>query len=284
MSLRNLEIGLLRTFVAVAEKENFAAAADRVFRTQAAVSQQMQKLEDLLGSTLFERVGRTKRLTSEGVRFLEYARRIVGLNDEACRAMAHKGFDEPVKLGVCADSVDTLIPGYLEMCAHALPGLRVDIQVGRGKWLTSALRRGEVDLVVMVDPTPNPEFEQVVLRTSPVTWIAGARYHHQAGSPVPLILIEGNCPFRTMAVKAMAQTDMPWRAAFHTSTLAGIRAALRAGMGVTPRTVEMLGTDLKVLDADAGLPVLPAIGYRLYARPGILSEHAQEVRRLISPR
>jgi len=284
MSFRNLDIGLLRTFVAVAEKENFAVAAERVFRTQAAVSQQMQKLEAALGRTLFERVGRSKRLTPEGNRFLDHARRIVGLNDEAYRAMTQRDYDEPVRVGACADAVDSLVPGYLEMCAEAFPGLRVDIQVGRSRWLTSALRRGDIDLLVMLDPLPNPEFEQVVLRTSPVTWIAGARHHHQSGAPVPLVLIERACPFQSMAIKALSDADIPWHVAFQTSTLAGIRAALRAGMGVTPRTVEMLAPDLKVLDPNAGMPVLPSISYRLYARPGKLSESALGVSRLISPR
>jgi DNA-binding transcriptional LysR family regulator len=284
MSFRNLDIGLLRTFVAVAEKENFAMAAEKVFRTQAAVSQQMQKLEAALGCALFERAGRSKRMTTEGNRFLDYARRIVGLNDEAYRAMTQRTFDEPVRIGACADAVDSLIPEYLEMCAEAFPGLRVDIQVGRSRWLASSLRRGDIDLVVMLDPAPNPEFEQVVLRTSPVTWIAGARYHHQPGAPVPLVLIERSCPFHSMAIKALSEADITWRIVFQTSTLAGIRAALRAGMGVTPRTVEMLAPDLKVLDPHNGMPALPTISYRLYARPGKLSESAQGVGRLISPR
>ena len=284
MSIRNLDIGLLRTFVAVAEKENFAVAAEKVFRTQAAVSQQMQKLEAKLGCRLFERIGRSKRLTTEGSRFLDYARRIVGLNDEAYRAMTQRSFEKPVKVGACADAVDSLIPGYLEMCAETFPGLRVDIQVGPIRWLTSSLRRGDLDLVVMLGPAPNPEFDQVVLRTSPVTWIAGARYHHQSGAPVPLVLIEGACPFRNMAIKALSEADIPWRIAFQTSTLAGIRAALRAGMGITPRTVEILAPDLKVLDPDAGLPALPSISYRLNARHGKLSESALDIRRLISPR
>lgn len=284
MSFHNLDIGVLRTFVAVAEKESFAVAAEKIFRTQPAVSQQMQKLEAMLGCTLFERVGRSKRLTTEGSRFLDYARRMVGLNDEAYRAMTQRSFEGPVKVGACADAVASLIPEYLEMCAETFPGLRVDIQVGPVRWLTSSLRRGDLDLLVMLDAVTNREFEQVVLRTSPVTWIAGARYHHHFGAPVPLVLIEGACPFRNMAIKALAEAGIPWRIAFQTSTLAGIRAALRAGMGVTPRTVEMLAPDLKVLDPYAGLPALPTISYRLYARQGGLSESALDVRRLISPR
>ena len=92
MGLRNLDLGLLRTFTAVAERESFAVAAETVFRSQAAVSQQMQRLESVLGCTLFVRIGRNKRLTDQGARLLEYAKRIMSLNDEACRAMAQDVF------------------------------------------------------------------------------------------------------------------------------------------------------------------------------------------------
>ncbi|GAO25726.1 LysR family transcriptional regulator [Alicycliphilus sp. B1] len=93
--MRNLDIGLLRTFVAVAERESFTNAAEKVYRTQAAVSQQMQKLESVLGCALFERVGRRKKLTVEGVRLLEYARRMVGLNDEAYRVITQQAATQP---------------------------------------------------------------------------------------------------------------------------------------------------------------------------------------------
>ncbi len=148
MTARNLDISLLRTFVAVAERESFTNAAEKVYRTQAAVSQQMQKLEALLGCALFERVGRRKRLTTEGARLLEYARRMVSLNDEAYRAITEETFSHPVRIGVCADALDALLPAYLELCAENFPKLSIDIQVGRSRWLASALRRGDVDLLV----------------------------------------------------------------------------------------------------------------------------------------
>src|SRR6218665_799101 len=122
METRDLDMGLLRTFVAAAERESFAVAAARgeggslavgaarVFRTQAAVSLQMQRLEAVVGCALFTRVGRNKRLSDQGVRLLEYARRILSLNDEAYRAMTQEVFEYPVKIGACADAVDTLMP------------------------------------------------------------------------------------------------------------------------------------------------------------------------------
>jgi len=282
MEIRDLDMTLLRTFAAAAERENFAHAAEKVFRTQAAVSQQMQRLEALVGCALFTRVGRNKRLTDQGVRLLEYARRILSLNDEAYRAMTREVFDYPVKIAACVDAVDTLLPEYLAICAEAYPGLRVDIQVGRTRWLASALRRGDVDL--MLDVATHEEFHHVVLRTSPVVWIAGARFHAQHNSPLPLVLIDSGCPFRSMAMEALAQAERPWRSAFQTSTLTGARAALRAGLGVTPRTIEILSPDLKVVDQELGLPRLPPISYRLYSRVNDCSDSARKISMLISQR
>jgi DNA-binding transcriptional LysR family regulator len=281
MEIRDLDVTLLRTFAAAAERENFAQAAEKVFRTQAAVSQQMQRLEAVVGCELFTRVGRNKRLTDQGVRLLEYARRILSLNDEAYRAMTQEVFDYPVKIAACVDAVDTLLPEYLARCAQAYPGLRVDIQVGRSRWLASALRRGDVDL--MLDVAPHEDFHHVVLRTSPVVWIGGARFHAQPSVPLPLVLVDSGCPFRGMAVEALAQGERPWRAAFQSSTLAGVRAALRAGLGVTPRTIEMLTPDLKVVDQELGLPRLPPISYRLYSRVNDCSDSARKISALISP-
>lgn len=63
----NLDLDLLRTFVAVADLNTFAAAAAAVCRTQSAVSQQMQRLEQLVGKELFARHGRNKLLTEQGI-------------------------------------------------------------------------------------------------------------------------------------------------------------------------------------------------------------------------
>ncbi|MBC5762920.1 LysR family transcriptional regulator [Ramlibacter albus] len=281
MEIRDLDVTLLRTFAAAAERENFAQAAEKVFRTQAAVSQQMQRLEAVVGCDLFTRVGRNKRLTDQGVRLLEYARRILSLNDEAYRAMTQAVFEYPVKIAACVDAVDTLLPEYLAMCAETYPGLRVDIQVGRSRWLASALRRGDVDL--MLDVAPHEDFHHVVLRTSPVVWIGGARFHAQPSVPLPLVLVDSGCPFRGMAIEALAQGERPWRTAFQTSTLAGVRAALRAGLGLTPRTIEMLTPELKVVDQELALPRLPPISYRLYSRVNDCSDSARKISALISP-
>ncbi|VFS64983.1 HTH-type transcriptional regulator LeuO [Kluyvera cryocrescens] len=80
----NLDLDLLRTFVAVADPEYVCRRGLAVCRTQSAVSQQMQRLEQLVGKELFARHGRNKLLTEHGIQLLGYARKILRFNDEAC--------------------------------------------------------------------------------------------------------------------------------------------------------------------------------------------------------
>ena len=235
-----------------------------------------------MGCALFERVGRNKRLTTEGMRLLEYARRMVTLNDEAYRVITTQESRQSVKIGACADAVDTLLPTYLEICAENFPNLSIDIKVAQSRWLGAALRKGDIDL--MLDIVPHADFEHLLLRTSPVAWIAGLRYRHQAGSSVPLILMDHACPFRDSMVQALTDADMAWHSAFQTSTLAGIRAALRAGLGITARTVEMLAPDVRVLDTQVHLPALPAMQFHLYWRNDAINESAAKVLHLMAPR
>lgn len=88
----NLDLELLRTFVTVADRKTFSAAAETICRTQSAVSQQMQRLEQLVGKELFIRHGRNKLLTEYGFQLLRYARKILDFNDEACQTLIFNHF------------------------------------------------------------------------------------------------------------------------------------------------------------------------------------------------
>jgi len=274
----NLDTVLLRTFVAAARRESFAGAAVDVFRTQAAVSQQMQRLEESVGCKLFEQVGRRKQLTEHGVRLLDYARQILRLNDDACRALSGKAQEIPVRFGVCPDAVDTLLPDYLARSAKVFPGVRIEIVVGRSQWLLSALRRGAVDM--FLDMIDVDDFPRHTLRTSPMVWIAGSHFQLQHGEALPLVLIDSPCVFREKAIEKLDEAGIAWRVAYTSTMLAGVRAALRAGLGVTPRSIEMLQQDLKVVGEDYGLPRLPNASFHLYRSDSEQTESVRSVTEL----
>lgn len=257
----NLDLDLLRTFVAVADLNTFAAAAAAVCRTQSAVSQQMQRLEQLVGKELFARHGRNKLLTEHGIQLLGYARKILRFNDEACMSLMFSNLQGVLTLGASDESADTILPFLLNRISSVYPKLALDVSVKRNAFMVEMLKENEVDLVVT---THRPgQFDSLTLRTSPTHWYCAAEYVLQKGEPIPLVLLDDPSPFRDMVLAALNEAGIPWRLAYVASTLPAVRAAVKAGLGVTARPVEMMSPDLRVLGQSEGLPSLPDTEYLL---------------------
>lgn len=265
MSLVNLDLELLRTFVAIVERESFAAAAVSVHRTQSAVTQQMQRLETQLDKTLFHKQGREKRLTEDGLKLIEYSRRILALNDEACAAIAGTTLTGEVRLGAPVDVADSILPNLLQRFTKAFPGLRMTIDVGRTPFLMQAMKRGEIDMTISA--REHTGYRRITLRTSPCVWICAADYHYDRSQPLSLIIADEPSLFRSMALEHLERAKVAWSVSYVAPTLPAIRAALRAGLGVTARSVEMMGPDFRVLGEAEGLPRLPDVAYHLYLGP-----------------
>ncbi|MEG6047957.1 transcriptional regulator LrhA [Enterobacter hormaechei] len=259
--IMNLDLDLLRTFVAVADLNTFAAAAAAVCRTQSAVSQQMQRLEQLVGKELFARHGRNKLLTEHGIQLLGYARKILRFNDEACMSLMFSNLQGVLTLGASDESADTILPFLLNRISSVYPKLALDVSVKRNAFMVEMLKENEVDLVVT---THRPgQFDSLTLRTSPTHWYCAAEYVLQKGEPIPLVLLDDPSPFRDMVLAALNEAGIPWRLAYVASTLPAVRAAVKAGLGVTARPVEMMSPDLRVLGQSVGLPSLPDTEYLL---------------------
>ncbi len=264
--MRNLDLDLLRSFVAVADAGSFAAAATRVHRTQSAVSQQMQRLEAMTGRALFGWDGRHKRLTEDGLRLLTYARRLVTLNDEANAALSPGGPTEVVRLGANNDVVDSMLPALLGRIARSHRSILLEIRTGRSPFLMEELERGELDLAITT--RDHRSYPRLVLRRSPTVWFCGADFAHRRDAPLPLVLSNEPSLFRGLAIDALDRAGCAWHLAYLSLNLGAIRAAVRAGLGVTARNIEMLTPELRVLSEADGLPPLPNVTFSLFLRTG----------------
>lgn len=260
--LNNLDLELLRTFVTVVERESFAAAAESVNRTQPAITQQMHRLEDQLGKTLFRKSGRTKQLTDDGLKLLAYSRRLLALNDEACLAMTGTTVTGEVRIGAPMDVADSILPNLLKHFAAAFPSVRMTINVGQSPFLMQAMKRGEIDMTVSL--RQDLEHRSIVLRTSPTVWLCANDYRHDRNQPLPLIVADEPSIFRKLAMLHLERAGIPWRLSYGSPSLPGIIAAVRAGLGVTARSVEIMNADFRVLGEADGLPRLPDVIYYLY--------------------
>ncbi|ASY82569.1 transcriptional regulator LrhA [Pectobacterium polaris] len=271
----NLDLDLLRTFVAVADLNTFAAAAAAVNRTQSAVSQQMQRLEQLIGKELFARHGRNKLLTEHGIQFLGYARKILQFNDEACISLMYSDIQGTLTIGASDDTADTILPYILHRVTSVFPKLSVNVSVKRSAEMMEMLNEGKIDLVITT--MNGVVFPHVLLRSSPTLWYCAADYQFRAQEPVPLVVLDEPSPFRTLATQQLTAAGIPWRIAYVASTLSAVRAAVKAGMGITVRSVEMMSPELRVLGEEEGLPRLPETRYFLCQNPNQENELATAI-------
>ncbi len=257
----NLDLDLLRTFVAVADLNTFAAAAAAVCRTQSAVSQQMQRLEQLVDKELFARHGRNKLLTEHGIQLLGYARKILRFNDEACASLMYSDVQGGITIGASDDTADTILPFLLNRVTSVYPKLSIDVRVKRNPYMLPMLENEEVDLAITT--VTNTDHAHIVLRTSPTLWYCAADFSYYVGDTVPLVVLDEPSPYRSMAIEHLERAGVSWRIAYVASTLSAVRAAVKAGLGITARPIEMMSPELRVLGETEGLPSLPNTQYVL---------------------
>jgi len=254
----NLDMDVLRTLVTAQQLGSFNRAAGRLGRSQSALSQQMRKLEEQLGETLFEKQGRGLALTEAGEVVLAYARRIVDLNDEAVTAVRERAGDGDVRFGCPADFAESWLPTALERFKRDHPAARMEVVVDRNRRLLERLDNGDLDLVLALGNDTRSDAELVTALR--FVWIGAASAAHQAlptGEPVSLAVFEPPCFFRQGAITALDRAGMPWRIAFTSASLHGLWAAVAAGLGVTMRTSVGLPAGVRMLDDTVGLPPAP---------------------------
>jgi DNA-binding transcriptional LysR family regulator len=271
-----LDLAALRTFLAVAETRTFEQAGMLVGRTQPAVSQQMRRLEGQVGVPLFRRHGRSSELTEAGLRLVAHARRLLAVHDEALASLHGTGAPGGlVRIGAPPDLAESLLPGMLRRFAQAIPDLRFEIHLSRSASLMAALHEGALDLAVST--SVEEALPHRVLRRSPLAWIAAHDFRLGREDVVPLLLSAESGLHRRIAVTALERAGRAWMERCTATDLGGLRAAVRAGLGVTPRSVEMLAPDLRVLGDREALPPLGEITFRLHCRKSGAPEAARRL-------
>ena len=144
-----LDLDQLQTFIAIADSGSFTRAAEEVHRTQSAVSMQMRRLEERLGKALFEKEGRTNRLTEEGERLLTYARRLIRLNRETLAAFDDASLEGQIRIGTPDDYADRFLPEIVARFARSNPRVELSVICEPTVNLIDQIRRGQLDIAIV---------------------------------------------------------------------------------------------------------------------------------------
>lgn len=275
------DLDLLRSFVAVADAGGFTRGAERVHRTQSAVSQQIRKLEDSVGKPLFERTGRRIRLTDEGERLIGYARRLLRLSDEARAAMAASRPETRLHVGVADDFAAGRLAALLGAFASRHADVRLEVRCGLSADLADLLELGEIDLaLVKRDPG-----QGAGLRAWPehLHWVAGRDHPLLDLGTVPLVAFPQGCLYRERAIHALEAAGRPWWIAYTSPNLLGVQAAVAGGLGIAVLERRALLPGHRVLGPESGFPAIAPTELALLLRrgaPEAARDLAREVERL----
>lgn len=264
ISLPLLESDVLRTFVAIADSGSFTRTAAQVFRSTAAVSLQIKRLEESLGQRLFVREARRVRLTAEGELLLGYARRLLRLNEEAVAQFLQPALSGRVCLGIPNDLSTRVLPGVLTSFARSHPAVQVDVCVGRSVDLVAKLELGELDLCLI--ETGNQGLDDtlgVVVHTEPLVWAGRDGGLAVQRSPLPLALANPGCAWRRAALDALDRIGLDYRVAYSCDQSAGQEAAMIADLAIAPFPRGLVRPPLRRLGEEHGLPPLDDYQIRL---------------------
>ena len=240
MAVANLDIDLLRSFAAVADTGSFTAAGEVVARTQSAISIQIKRLEEIVGKRVFERTSRSLTLTPAGETLLDYARRILELNDESVRRMMEPPISGEIRLGITEYFVPAELPQILGRFAAAYPGVHLEVRMGLSRDLRQQLAAGELDAVIVrLAPRDRPK----PIWSEPQFWVVREGVELARGAPLPLVLLPAPCILREHAIESMKRLKRAYRITFTGSSMASVQAAVAAGLGVSilPRSSVLPG-------------------------------------------
>ena len=262
-----LDLELLRSFVSVVDAGGFTRAGERVHRTQSTVSQQIKRLEDDIGQPLLNRAGRDVTPTEAGERLLSYARRLLSLAEEARDVVAQAGHEGAVRLGIPEDFAAYRLTKLLAAFSRSHPGLRLDVRADQSLNLRRDLERGELDLALLKRDAN--EKGGIASWPERVHWVTSKAHPVDAKvTSVPLIGFPSGCLYRTRAIHAIESAGRPWHMAYTSSSLAGIQAAVAAGLGLSILSEMAIQSDHRVLTAKDGFAPIDRTQVALVASPG----------------
>lgn len=280
---RDIDVALLRAFTAVVETNSVTGAARLLNRTQAAVSLQIKRLEDLLGAELFQREHKRLRLAAAGERLLAQAQRLVALNDEIWAAMTTPAFKGQVRLGVPMDIVAAYIPSILRRFNQAWPRVEVTVDCRNSHDLLEALDNGEIDVALTTDTgrLASPSRRTETLRTDDLVWIGAPGGRAVRLSPLPLAVGSPTCRFRPVALEALRATGRDWRLVSQVANDIAQKALVQADIAISVDLRDSMQSEFTVLGPESGLPPLPSFSINLSLPAANASDVGEELARHI---
>ncbi|UKA62561.1 LysR substrate-binding domain-containing protein [Arthrobacter sp. FW306-04-A] len=255
----------LRSFLAVAETLSFTKAAERLGLAQPTVSQHVRKLETAAKRALVARDTRDVRLTDNGDAMAGFARNILAAHDSAARYFSGSAMRGRLRFGTADDLAITGLPRILREFRQLYPQINLELTVSQSDQLYKRLNAGQLDLVFV--KWVGEAKDGTVVRHDNFAWVGVEQTVLDPASPVPLICYPAPSVSRKLAIDALEAMGRTWRVTCSTKQIAGVLAAVRAGIGVAVMPSSLVPEDLTVITRRFGLPPVGEVDFTLIRNP-----------------
>lgn len=282
----NIPTDLLRTLLAVIDLRSFTRAAQSLGVTQPAVSAQIKRLQMLLGADLFDKSAPGVTLTAKGEVIVNYARRMLALNDQMLDATARGGSVARLRVGLALDYFEGDALRAIARYRARNPSLRLQICADHSASLLRDLRRDEYDFVVAGSDAEQSEhaYRRWLEQSA---WGTASAAVAEGDGPVPLVVVGESSLSRRLSVAALERAGQDYEIIYVGGSFAGLTEAVAAGLGVACWAKRcLIDAGLQVFDSLPRLPKVPDVYGGVHLRDGLdiseLSELADMVAAAVS--
>ncbi len=260
--LKNLPMDVLRSFVTVAELRGFTQAGELLGRSQPAISLQIKRLEEIIGSPLLKRSGQQLDLTQAGRVLFDYAKRILALNDEALAQFIKPVVSGRIHFGIPSEFATALLPKIVGRFAQSYPSVTLEVTCDLSKNLLRDKPERPFDLILALHDDPNASRTDRV-KVEELVWVTSTDHQAHLQPVVPLIAAPEGCIYRNRGVQALDNAGQSWRIVYTIPDLTGIQAAIEEGLGVTVLAKSTVPDNLQIIKPSEKFPKLGKIGVSL---------------------
>ncbi|ACB25158.1 LysR family transcriptional regulator [Methylobacterium radiotolerans] len=255
----NLNIELLRSFLAVVESSSFTAAAQALGLRQSTVSGHIARLEQALGRPLLTRDTHRVAPTPDGQAMIGFAREVVDAQDRLRAFFSPGGLRGRIRLGVSEDYTLSTLAQVLARFAGRHDAVDLQITVGLSRTLYQGYDAGELDVIFCKRRRGDPR--GTLAWTEDLIWTGRPGFVPDPAKPLPLVLYPPPSMTRTLALDALETVGRSWRVVCTSGSLMGLRAAVEAGLGIAPHSAKVMPPGLAAIPGAFGLPPLGAVEF-----------------------
>jgi len=238
-----MELWQLEVFMAVASERSFSRAGDKLGRTQPAISSAVKLLEEELGERLFDRVGKTVRLTAAGELLGDYGRRLLRLRDEAVQAVGElRGLARgTLRLGANETTCLYVLPDVLAKFKSAHPHVQIDIQRAITRTITERVKEGGLDIGIVTLPIKEPRLETMTIHRDELSLIVGPSHRLAERKSVkmrdledePFILHKVGTTTRERLIKHFGEDGVKMKVTMELASIETIKRFVSIGLGIS---------------------------------------------------